>query len=1485
MSPDVPGNLKDYSFSRVGNDIIIREINNPANTFKAGFKVTFDDTSVTIYTMGANTYINGDNADNTINWTGDTLGALIGGLGNDTLTSGAYGDGLDGGQGNDTLYGGAGDDFLSGGSGDDIIYGGEGNDSLQGGVGNDILYGGEGNDHIHSDEGDDIVYGGAGDDVFYSRGLYGNDTQYGGEGNDTHNGGVGNDYIDGGAGDDIIKGGAGDDTLDGGEGDDYLDGGEGADITRGGAGNDRYVVDSADDQISENAGEGTDTVESSLTWALGGNLENLTLTGDNAIDGTGNALDNVIIGNDAANILSGGAGNDTLDSGKGDDYLDGGVGTDLMKGGAGNDTYVVDNANDQIIENADEGTDTVKSSITWTLGENLEKLTLTGDSAINGTGNALDNVITGNDAGNILNGEAGDDYLDGGAGADTLAGGVGNDTYVIDNANDQIIENADEGTDSVVSSLTWTLGANLENLTLAGGRAISGTGNERDNVIIGNVAANTLNGGAGNDNLDGGTGVDKLIGGAGDDKYTVDLVVKGKGTSATLVLEDTLTESANGGDDTLKLRLAGDVLAQAKDELKAAKVTTLTLDANLENLDASETGDIALNLVGHKNAKSLTGNAGANTLDGKGGTAQLIGLAGDDTYVINTHSDLARVVENADEGSDTLQVIFKSTAGKGERTVIDLAGTHVENVNLTGTGLFELIGTGADNRLAGNSSGTVMAGGQGDDTYVLGHKDDVITENEGEGNDTLETSLLSIDLTLAKFANLENVTLGGKAALNATGNDQANLLIGNDGNNILDGGLNTSGFDTLRGGKGNDTYVLQNAGDLVEELANEGIDTLVSNKLDIDLADYANVENVTLAGNLDLNATGNDLANTLSGNDGHNILDGGKGVDKLIGGKGDDTYSVDLSVKGKGTSATLVLEDTVTENANGGDDTLKLRLAGDVLAQTKDDLKAAKVTTLTLDANLENLDASETGDIALNLVAHKNAKSLTGNAGANTLDGKGGAAQLIGLAGDDTYVINAQSDLARVVENADEGSDTLQVTFKSTAGKGERTVIDLAGTHLENVNLTGTGLFELIGNEADNRLAGNSSGTVMAGGQGDDTYVLGHKDDVITERDGEGNDTVETSLLSIDLTLARFANVENVTLGGKAALNATGNDQANLLIGNDGNNILDGGLNTSGFDTLRGGKGNDTYVLHNAGDLVEELANEGIDTLVSNKLDIDLADHANVENVTLTGALDLNATGNDQANTLSGNDGHNILDGGKGVDKLIGGKGDDTYIVDLIVKGKGTSATLVLEDTVTENANGGDDTLQLRGEASLEKATALTLGANLEHLDASQTGSSKLNLTGNAANNILTGNAADNTLDGGAGNDTLYGGDGDDILIGGAGADRMTGGAGKDLFKFTLLTDLGLDTKGTQDVIGDFNRAEGDKIDFSALKGYTWLDQGTDGSLGKAAKQLWWETLQDEGGNDYVMVHGSTDKNADAEFSIQLIGISDLNKEDFIGLA
>ena len=443
-----------------------------------------------------------------------------------------------------------------------------------------------------------------------------------------------------------------DNTVTGNELDNRLDGGPGADSLRGGAGDDTYVVDAAGDRVFEQPGAGSDTVLSSISYVLPVDVERLTLIGTAPIAATGNAAANVLTGNGAANALDGGAGADNMSGGVGDDsyrvdhagdvvveaaaagtdtitasvsfvlpahveqlllagaaaingtgnalanvlvgnaadnVLKGGAGSDVLRGGAGNDTFIVDVTGDTVVENAGEGTDVVKSAVGWTLGANVENLTLTGSAAINGTGNALANVLVGNAANNVLNGRAG---------ADTLRGGGGNDVYLVDQSGDVVVEAAAAGEDAVQSAVSHALAANVEHLTLTGAAAINGTGNVLANALAGNDAANGLAGGdgndllwggGGNDTLAGGNGVDLLQGGTGDDLLSD---ASGNGLLDGGVGNDTL------GGSTAREFIAGGAGADSLTTGGGADVIAFNRGGGADVVNASTGSDDTLSLGG-----------------------------------------------------------------------------------------------------------------------------------------------------------------------------------------------------------------------------------------------------------------------------------------------------------------------------------------------------------------------------------------------------------------------------------------------------------------------------------------------------------------------------------------------------------------------------------------------------------------------------------------------------------------------------------------------------------------------------------------------------------------------------------------------------------------------------------------------------------------------------------------------------------------------
>ncbi|UFN50536.1 M10 family metallopeptidase C-terminal domain-containing protein [Roseomonas sp. OT10] len=360
------------------------------------------------------------------------------------------------------------------------------------------------------------------------------------------------------AGHDTLFGAGGNDTLDGGDGDDRIDGGPGDDSLLGG-----------DGQDSVTGGDGTDT----------------------------------LLGGGGADALDGGAGNDLIQGGAGDDLLDGGTGADTLRGGAGDDVFVIDAPGDVVVELAGEGNDTAVSSVTYTLPAQVENLVLTGSGRTDGTGNGLANILLGSERDNSLSGGAGSDTLQGGAGKDTLdggtgadvmAGGAGDDLYRVDHAGDYVHEDAGGGRDTVQSSVTFALPAQVEVLVLTGSAAISGYGGSGADSITGNAAANRIEGAGGNDTLVGGAGNDTLSGEAGNDVLTggtgTDLLSGGAG-SDRFVFTST-ADTPRGKADTILDFAAGDRIdlrdIDANTQLAGDQAFILSTSLGLGRLVASQ---------------------------------------------------------------------------------------------------------------------------------------------------------------------------------------------------------------------------------------------------------------------------------------------------------------------------------------------------------------------------------------------------------------------------------------------------------------------------------------------------------------------------------------------------------------------------------------------------------------------------------------------------------------------------------------------------------------------------------------------------------------------------------------------------------------------------------------------------------------------------------------------------------------------------------
>lgn len=517
--------------------------------------------------------------------------------------------------------------------------------------------------------------------------------------------------------DDLLAGAGGDDTIYGFAGNDYLIGNAGNDSLVGGSGNDTYTTDGFD-TIVETADGGTDTVLSSVTYTLGANLENLRLTGNTSLDGTGNSLRNVLAGNSATNTLDGQGGSDTVDyslasggftldlglateqyvSGQGYDTLisiesvigsiyndhltgtstsntlNGNLGADTMIGGDGNDTYYVDNIYDVVTETSTGGTDTVNNYLgEYTLGSYIENGRIMSTGAAN---------LTGNELNNLLYAGRGDNVLAGGTGTDTVSyafgtnGGVG---VAVSLAKTTAQSTGGSGSDTLTD---------IENLI----------GSAYADKLTGNTSANKLTGDAGNDTLDGGSGIDTMIGGDGDDRYYVRNIGD--------VVSETNATASTGGTD-----------------LVYSYLSTYTLSANVETGRIMSTG--SANLTGNSLNNVLYAGTGNNTLSGGSGVDTA-------SYAYGVSGSTGVTVSLTSTGA-------QSTGGSGSDTLVsieNLIGSAYAD-NLTGcSGNNSLTGGNGNDRLAGASGNDKLSGGSGNDTLIGGSGRDTMTG--GSGNDIFD---------------------------------------------------------------------------------------------------------------------------------------------------------------------------------------------------------------------------------------------------------------------------------------------------------------------------------------------------------------------------------------------------------------------------------------------------------------------------------------------------------------------------------------------------------------------------------------------------------------------------------------------------------------------------------------------------------------------------------------------------------------------------
>ncbi|MEN8130811.1 MAG: calcium-binding protein, partial [Pseudomonadota bacterium] len=798
--------------------------------------------------------------------------------------------------------------------------------------------------------------------------------------------------------------------------------------------------------------------------------------GYEAIDGTGNSQDNRIVGNGVDNVLTGEAGDDILIGsygynqlygGMGKDTLDGRKGHSELYGGMDNDHYIIDSDTDIIIEALASGYDTVESSVSYILADNLESLQLTGSSAISGSGNSSDNNLLGNDAENQLSGQAGDDTIDGAAGNDWLEGNGGDDIlYGGDDAFRRI--------EPPCIDMYWS-----------GISGVSAKGHGLCEIpIIYKALPNNdyLDGGAGDDQLDGGTGDDELFGGAGQDELT--------GGTGNDLLDggESLDIMAGGkGDDAYYVDgYAETILIPVEDDDEPVDVETRYCACDAISIGADENGK-GNEGVGNGEDPPPPGhddnwNDGVDTSPGNPGSKGGV---------------------NSKDNKDNDQ--YKQTDTESQ-AVSEASQNSPYTGNVTDTS--EVSDPATYARQPKYIEETIY------------HTDTVI-EQDGGGYDVVYAST-----TYALTDHVEELHLTGTQALDGTGNASNNRLYGNSADNVLDGGL---GDDILQGGLGNDTYVIDSLYDVINETYDSGEDTVISS-ISYQLSDelehltLSGTQAINARGNQgDNSLTGNEADNTIAGGLGNDTLNGGQGNDLLDGGEGDDLYlfelgdgldtvtdtsGIDRIVFGEGIDFDRVAVRTETVN---GVTTAHLRMLDQYGNEQIDQGMDFSLDPQNHTASIESFEFADGSERSLDELLIQSLEHNGSKKQDNLILGRDDDLVWAGR-GDDVVSSGTGNDILL----GETGEDTL-------SGQGG---IDLLVGGEGEDNLYGGGGNDLLfGGSNEDRLVGCHGNDLYVGGLGNDSLYLQCGDNLVLYNRGDGRDKLHLDEQVSGVTLSLGAGI------------------------------------------------------------------------------------------------------------------------------------------------------------------------------------------------------------------------------------------------------------------------------------------------------------------------------------------------------------------------